>query len=69
MKQENGIVDKPYGQIGYEAYAKAVGNKSWNSDSLQIWENLPQRIKNAWHAAAIAAINSYMAIPKDWAKS
>ena len=30
MKQENGIVGKSYGQIGYEAYAKAVGGKAWN---------------------------------------
>jgi len=42
------------GAIGYEAYAKSTGGKTWDNRDMPKWEELPDRIKAAWNAVAIA---------------
>lgn len=42
------------GRKGYEAYAKATGGKTFDGRDMPTWEQLPERIVNAWNAAAVA---------------
>ena len=61
MRQGREIVDNPcHGQVAYEAYAKAVGGKAWNGEPLKTYDELPERIKDAWSTAAMAVIHKYM---------
>lgn len=39
------------GRIGYEAYANSTGGKTFDGRDMPKWEELPQRIRDAWHAA------------------
>lgn len=43
-----------WGKVGYEAYGEQVGWKAYNGEAMPQWEQLPQRIQDAWHAAASA---------------
>ncbi len=40
------------GAIGYDAYAKFTGGKTFDGRDMPKWEDLPPRIKQAWAAAA-----------------
>lgn len=40
--------------IGYTAYCIAVGGKAFNEDDLPAFDNIPQRIKDAWVVAGVA---------------
>ncbi len=42
------------GRIGYEAYAKCTGGKTFDDRDMPTWDALPQRIRDAWEAAARA---------------
>jgi hypothetical protein len=41
-------------RIGYDAYCTAVGGKAFNGDDLPAFDNVPQRIKDAWLVASTA---------------
>lgn len=43
-----------YGQIGYEAYARATDGKAFDGRDLPMWFELPDRIQQAWTTAASA---------------
>jgi hypothetical protein len=42
------------GKIGYEAYAQHTGGKTFDGRDMPRWEDLPERIRSAWRAAADA---------------
>lgn len=48
-----------YGQIGYEAYADATGGKTFDGREMPKWSELPERIENAWEAAAAAITRAH----------
>lgn len=41
-------------RIAYDAYCEAVGGKAFNGDDLPPFDDVPQRIKDAWLAAVNA---------------
>jgi hypothetical protein len=44
------------GRTGYEAYAAHTGGKTFDGRDMPSWDALPDRIRNAWGAAALAII-------------
>lgn len=44
------------GRIGYEAYAASTGGKTFDGRDMPTWDQLPERIRNAWEAAASAVL-------------
>lgn len=53
--------DEGLGQIAYEAYCKAVENKTWDGRPCPRWDNLPEKIRRAWCAAGGAAADAHVA--------
>jgi hypothetical protein len=49
-------VKKTVGRIGYEAYAKSTGGKTYDGRDMPKWRELPPKIRKAWEAATCAAI-------------
>lgn len=45
-------------QRGYEGYAASTGGKTFDGRDMPTWEALPERIKEAWRAAIVAAVDS-----------
>lgn len=43
------------GQVGYQAYAQSTGGKTFDGRDMPTWEQLPERIQQAWIAATQAA--------------
>lgn len=43
-------------RAAYEAYALKTGGRSFAGENLAAWADLPERIKDAWRDAAIAAV-------------
>lgn len=43
-------------QQAYEAYADSVGWRSYSGEQLLQWADLPDRIKDGWHAAVAAVV-------------
>lgn len=43
-----------YGSVGYSAYAESTGGKTFDGRDMPRWSDLPERIQNAWNAAARA---------------
>lgn len=43
-------------RAAYEAYALKTGGRSMAGENLASWPDLPERIKEAWRDAAIAAV-------------
>lgn len=43
-----------YGELGYRAYSWATDNKTGDGRDMPEWVNLPERIQQAWTAAASA---------------
>ncbi len=41
-------------KAGYEAYAKSTGGKTYDGKDMPKWDEVPQKIKDAWNAAATA---------------
>jgi hypothetical protein len=39
-------------RVGYEAYAMFTGGKTFDGRDMPKWDELPDRIKGAWGAAA-----------------
>lgn len=53
----NGMMeDETYGQINYAAYCVAVESKTWDGRPCPTWDELTQKIRNAWCAGAAAVI-------------
>jgi hypothetical protein len=44
------------GKIGYEAYAKFTGGKTFDGRDMPEWGDLTDRIQDAWRAAARAIL-------------
>lgn len=44
------------GQIGYEAYARHTGGKTFDGRDMPTWGDLPERTVSAWQAAADAIL-------------
>lgn len=49
------------GQAAYRAYGQVTGWRNFLGDPMPAWENLPDTIRQAWAAAALAA----RAFPED----
>jgi hypothetical protein len=47
---------------GYEGYAASTGGKTFDGRDMPQWNELPDRIKEAWRAAIVAAVDTP---PKD----
>lgn len=45
---------KPLGQIAYEAYGQVTEFKNFRGDPMPEWPDLPDKIREAWEAAAEA---------------
>jgi hypothetical protein len=41
---------------GYDAYAKSTGGKTFDGRDMPAWDALPERIQEAWVAAALAIV-------------
>lgn len=52
VSDDRRLDDLRLGQAGYEAYAKQTGGKTFDGRDMPTWEQLPDRIKEAWSAAA-----------------
>ena len=42
---------------GYEGYAASTGGKTFDGRDMPQWVDLPDRIKEAWRAAIVAAVD------------
>lgn len=45
------------GKVGYEAYAKFTGGKTFDGRDMPKWDDLTENIQNAWRAAAHAILS------------
>ena len=54
-----------YGKIAWEAYAEAVGGTTFDDKPLPKWEDLGQRQKDGWGAAASAVLNAAPETPDE----
>jgi hypothetical protein len=43
---------------GYEGYAASTGGKTFDGRDMPKWEDLPERIQEAWRAAIVAAVDT-----------
>lgn len=43
-------------KAGYDAYAIATGGRTYDGKQMPLWEELPERIRDAWRAATRAAV-------------
>jgi hypothetical protein len=51
-----GLVTAPSpAKNAYEAYAESTGGLTFDGRKMPTWNDLPERIRNAWEAAARAA--------------
>lgn len=47
---------KTLGQVGYEAYAESTGGLTWDLRPMPKWEEITEKIRKAWNAAALAIV-------------
>lgn len=45
-----------YGKVGYDAYAKSTGGKTFDGRDMPKWEDLPEPIRKAWWHAAMSIL-------------
>lgn len=50
---------KSYGQINFEAYAEAVGGKTFDDKPIPEWSALPEKVREGWEAGANAVLNTF----------
>jgi hypothetical protein len=43
-----------FGRVGYEAYAKHTGGKTYDGRDMPKWQELPGNIRDAWNEAGFA---------------
>lgn len=55
------IPDETYAKVGYEEYAVSTGGKTFDGRDMPKWDELPQRIKDAWRAATDKVLEVYAA--------
>ena len=41
-----------FGKINYNAYRDAVGGKTWNGENMKEYNDMPEKIQNAWKQSA-----------------
>ncbi len=46
--------DETYGRLGYETYGMTTGGRTFDGRDMPKWDELPQRIRDAWCNAADA---------------
>ena len=51
---------KTRGQVGYEAYARSTGGKTFDGRAMPVWTELPDRIQTAWACAAEAILDRWL---------
>ncbi len=52
-------ITKSYGQIGYEAYAKSTGGKTFDGRDMPTWAQVNERsphVAKAWEDATMAVL-------------
>lgn len=54
------IPDETYAKLGYEEYAVSTGGKTFDGRDMPKWDELPQRIKDAWRAATDKVLDVYV---------
>lgn len=47
------------GRVGYEAYARATGGKTFDGRAMPTWGELPAGVSAAWAAAAEAVVAAH----------
>ncbi len=54
MINDEGLIEEVEAIVraGYEAYSQSTGNKNYRGEEMPKWEDLPEKIQNAWIAAA-----------------
>lgn len=50
-------MEETFERLGYEAYAKSTGGKTYDGRDMPAWDDLPDRIKCAWYAAWRAIVD------------
>lgn len=54
--------ERHFGRIAYEAYSHSTGGKSAiTGDELPVFDETPERVQNAWMAAAKAILETFNA--------
>jgi hypothetical protein len=53
--------DYLYARMGYDAYALSTGGKTFDGRSMPSWDDLPERIRDAWRAATDAVLKEGLA--------
>lgn len=48
-----------FGQIAFEAYSQSTGGKTYDGRDIPTWDELTERIQQAWEAAAQAIIAQF----------
>jgi hypothetical protein len=44
------------GRIGFEAYAKQVGGKTYDGKDIPKWEDVGKVVQDGWRAAGVAVL-------------
>lgn len=52
------------GEAGYAAYALSTGGKTYDGRLMPLWSELPDRIRDAWAAAALAIARAAVGITR-----
>lgn len=53
--------DYLYARIGYDGYAKSTDGKTFDGRDMPGWDDLPERIRDAWKAATDAVLKEGVA--------
>lgn len=49
---------KSHGQIGFEAYTRSTGGKTYDGKTIPLWTSLPTSVSKAWEDAAGAIVDA-----------
>ncbi len=53
--------DRKFARIGYEAYARFTGGKTFDGREMPTWDALTERIKDAWQEASASILQQGLA--------
>lgn len=53
--------DYLYARMGYEGYAASTGGKTFDGRDMPKWDDLPERIRDAWKAGIETALKEAVA--------
>ena len=48
------------GKANYETYREMVGGVTWNGDNMKEFEEIPERLQNAWEFAGLNCIRKFL---------